>query len=126
MLEDKPKLFNRLTIFIFSILLSTFFGGILYSNNLSEIENRKQIVGVLIFCLIWNGVSFKFARQFSDNFFISFILPNAIGGLILIKPMWDYHFKNFKQFTTRKIWVPAIIALIIYGVLIGLNLFYVR
>jgi len=29
--EERPKLYNKATIVIFSILLSTFFGGIIYS-----------------------------------------------------------------------------------------------
>ena len=63
--EERPKLYNQATILIFSILLSTIFGGIIYSQNLSEIDNRKQIAPVVGFCIIWNIVTLDFFLETS-------------------------------------------------------------
>ena len=82
--EERPKLYNKATIVIFSILLSTFFGGIIYSQNLSEIDNRKQIAPVLVFCIIWNIILFKLAHRFTDNFVLTFIVPNILVFLVLV------------------------------------------
>lgn len=120
--EERPKLYNQATIVIFSILLSTFFGGIIYSQNLSEIDNRKQITPVLAFCIIWNIVFFKFAHRYTDNFILTFILPNIMGGLILSIFFWKHHFGNL-DFKVRNIWMPLTIVLLIYGLFAGLLFF---
>lgn len=122
--EEKPKLYNKTTIVVFSILLSTFFGGIVYSQNLSETGNRKQIASVLIFCMIWNIIFFKLTGRYTDNFIVTFILPNLLGGLVLSTLFWKHHFGDL-DFKVRSIWMPLIIVLFIYGLFIGLR-FFVR
>ena len=121
-IEDKPKLYCKATIVISSIFLSTFFGGILYSQNLSETENKKQITPILIFCILYNIVFFKVAHRFTSNFVLSFILPNITGGLLLSNAFWNYHFGNL-SYRSRSIWTPLAFVLISYGLLIGLNIF---
>ena len=118
--QERPKLYNKATIVIFSILLSTFFGGIIYSQNLSEIDNRKQIAPVLVFCIIWNVILFKLAHRFSDNFVLTFIVPNILGGLVLSCLFWKHHFGDL-DFKVRGVWLPLVIVLLIYGLFIGLR-----
>lgn len=118
--EERPKLYNKATIVIFSILLSTFFGGIIYSQNLSEIDNRKQIGPVLVFCIIWNIILFKLAHRFTDNFVLTFIVPNILGGLVLSSLFWKHHFGDL-DFKVRSVWVPLVIVLLIYGLFAGLR-----
>ena len=118
--EERPKLYNKATIVIFSILLSTFFGGIIYSQNLSEIDNRKQIGPVLVFCIIWNIILFKLAHRFTDNFVLTFIVPNILGGLVLSSLFWKHHFGDL-DFKVRGVWLPLVIVLLIYGLFAGLR-----
>jgi len=120
--DERPKLYNQATIVIFSILLSTFFGGIIYSQNLSEIGNRKLIAPVLVFCIIWNTVFFKLAHRYTDNFVLTFILPNIMGGLMLSIFFWKHHFGDL-DFKVRNVWIPLAILLLIYGLFAGLRLF---
>lgn len=120
--EQRPTLYNQATIIIFSILLSTFFGGIIYSQNLSAIGNRKQITPVLVFCIIWNIVLFKLAHRYTDNFILSFILPNIMGGLMLSIFFWKHHFGDL-DFKVRSVWIPLAILLLIYGLFVGLRFF---
>ena len=118
--EERPKLYNQATILIFSILLSTIFGGIIYSKNLSEIDNRKQIAPVLVFCVIWNMVLFKLAHRYTDNFVLTFLLPNMMGGLVLSIFFWKHHFGDL-DFRARNVWIPLAILLLIYGLFVGLR-----
>jgi hypothetical protein len=118
--EEKPKLYNKATIIVFSILLSTFFGGIIYSQNLSKTGNRNQIGPVLIFCIIWNIIFFKLTNRYTDNFIVTFILPNLLGGLLLSTLFWKHHFGDL-DFKVRSIWMPLIIVLSIYGLFIGVR-----
>lgn len=123
LIEEKPKLYSKTTIMFFSILLSTFFGGILYYQNLSVSEHRKQRAPLLFFCLLWNAMAFKVAHKFTDNFILTFIVPNIIGGIILSTIFWNYHFKNF-DYKPKTIWVPLLFVFAIYGFFIGLNIFF--
>jgi hypothetical protein len=118
--EERPKLYNQATIIIFSILLSTIFGGIIYSKNLSEIDDRKQIASVLVFCVIWNIVLFKLAHRYTDNFVLTFLLPNMMGGLVLSIFFWKHHFGDL-DFKARNVWIPLAILLLIYGLFAGLR-----
>lgn len=118
--EERPKLYNQATILIFSILLSTIFGGIIYSKNLSEIDNRKQIAPVVGFCVIWNIVLFKLAHRYTDNFVLTFLLPNMMGGLVLSIFFWKHHFGDL-DFKARNVWIPLAILLFIYGLFAGLR-----
>jgi len=118
--EEKPKLYNKATIVVFSILLSTFFGGIIYSQNLSKTGNRNQIGPVLIFCIIWNIIFFKLTNRYTDNFIVTFILPNLLGGLLLSTLFWKHHFGDL-DFKVRSIWMPLIIVLSTYGLFIGVR-----
>lgn len=120
--DDRPVLYNKITIVIFSILLSTFFGGVIYAQNLSEIGNRKQIAPVLIFCLIWNIIFFKLAHRFTDDFVLTFILPNVMGGLVLANLFWKHHFGDL-DFKVKAIWVPLILVLMVYGFFISVRFF---
>jgi len=122
--EEGPRLYNKLTIVIFSILLSTFFGGIIYSQNLIETGQKKQITSVLLFCIVWNAIAFKLAYKYTDNFLLTFVLPNFIGSLLLIKPFWEHHFKDFNSFKSRNVWMPLIVVLIISTVLLVLKFYY--
>lgn len=118
--EERPKLYNQATILIFSILLSTIFGGIIYAQNLSEIDNRKQIAPVLVFCVIWNIVLFKLAHRYTDNFVLTFLLPNMMGGLVLSIFFWKHHFGDL-DFKARNVWIPLAILLLICGFFAGLR-----
>ena len=120
--QEEIVLYNRTTIFVFSIFLSTIFGGILYYQNLTSIGKKKFVLPLLLFCIVWNYVTIKLIRQITDNLWIEIIVPNMIGGLILSIPFWNYHFKEIISFKSRKVWTPLAIVVLLYGLLIGLNL----
>lgn len=122
--EEKPKLYNKATIVVFSIFLSTFFGGIIYSQNLSEIGSRKQIGSVLLFSIIWNIFFFKTTQRYTDNVIITFFVPNILGGFMLSNVFWKHHFGDI-DFKVKSIWIPLIVTLFIYGAIYSLR-FFVR
>ncbi|MBC6112391.1 hypothetical protein ACFOG5_10205 [Pedobacter fastidiosus] len=120
--ESQLKLYNKATIIIFSLLLSTFFGGVIYSRNLSQIGERKQIAPVLFFCLIWNLILFKIANKLTSDLLLSFIIPNLLGSLVITTLFWKHHFKEI-SFKSKNIWMPLIVVFIVYGIFICLLFF---
>jgi len=119
-----PRFHLKLVVFIFTCLMSTFFGGILYSQNLYETGKKKDIAKVLIGCGLWQLLATKLLKAFSitDATLLLFV-PNIIGALVLTQLLWNYHFADIKVVRRRKIWFPLIMLIVIYGTLILLNVY---
>ncbi len=113
--EEKPKLFTKPAILIFSILLSTFFGALLFAQNLIGVAKKKDIWGVISFSIIWNAILIRFLGKFIPNSLIVFGITNAIGGLILIFPFWNYYLQEIVDYKARKIWGPLILFVVLVG-----------
>ena len=120
---SKPLLHGKVSIFIFTVLLSSFFGSLLYSQNLKKIGRRKDIAPTIIFGLLWNFLCSKLLTEFSlTNVGIRLFVPNIIAALIFITAIWNYHFKEVESYNRRTIWVPLIIVILVYGTFITLNI----
>ncbi|BDS10956.1 hypothetical protein [Aureispira anguillae] len=116
-IKDKPKFFSKRGVILISTLYSPLFGGLVYVSNLQEIEKRNLIFPTIISMLILNGLIYtKFhpALSFIPSLLRYFLL-NAIGGLILTGPFWDYHLKEENTYEERKIWSPLLAGFILYG-----------
>lgn len=112
------KLFNKSTILIFSIIGSTLFGALLFSDNLKQLDKRKHIASIIIFALVWNVMMMKLLKNITIPF-VPFIITNLLGGIILIVPIWKYHIEEYqKSFVSRKIWGPLISLIVLYSVII--------
>lgn len=117
---SKPNIFSKTSVFIFSILGSTFFGALVYSSNLQTLDKRKFILPTIAFSLVWN-IAFQFLLRGLELPIISYLLINTIGGLILIKPFWNYHFKDLEEYSSRKIWGPTIALILPISILLALH-----
>ena len=113
--EEKPKLFSKPAILVFSILLSTFFGALLFAQNLKEVAKKKDIFGVILFSIIWNMILYKFLGKFIHNSLVVLGITNALGGLILIFPFWNYFLKDITDYKRNKIWGPLILFVVLVG-----------
>lgn len=102
---SEPKIFNKATVLIFSILGSTFYGGLIYSTNLKTLNKGKFIAPTITFSILWSIVLIWLFRDFEYPL-IKYLVINGLGGLILIIPLWNYHFPDLDQFENRKIWGP--------------------
>ncbi len=111
--ENSPTLYSDRVIYVFSILFSVIFGGILFSINLKELNNKKGIFPVITFSLLYTALSIYILNLINANSGGSLIF-GAIGALIINKIFWNkyigketlYHKKSYKK--------PLIIALVIF------------
>lgn len=110
-----PKLYSKTAILIFSILLSTFFGSLLFAENLKETEKKKDIFKVILFSIIWNALLMNLNKRIIINGFLLYGVVNVLGGLILIFPFWNFYLKDFVEFQRRKVWGPIIIFIVVLG-----------
>ena len=100
MQSSKPTLHSRISIIVFSFLLSTVFGAIMYSQNLSAIEKRKERIQVILFSVVWQLIMFKLLKDIIEYPIVSVFLINLIGGFIIAKPIWDYHYQAISYRST--------------------------
>jgi len=120
---QKPRLHRREIVFIFTALSTSFFGGILYSQNLNEVGRKKEIPKVLIGCGLWQLISVKLlnAVNVHDTTVLLFI-PNLVSATVLSSFAWNYQLEDVKDYVKRPVWIPLIILAVVYGLVIGLIL----
>lgn len=111
-MDNKPRLFTKLTIVIFSTLGTTFFGAVLYSTNLRETNKSKFIAPAIIFSIIFTYANNKLAQILQIPTAYLFLPIHLIGGLILAGPFWKYQIGDVNNFPKRKIWGPTIVLLV--------------
>lgn len=123
-MKTELKLFNKLTIIVFSILGTTFFGALLYAQNLKISEKKKYILPTIIFSIIWNILALTVSKHSYFNSIISFYIIQIIGGFILAGPFWNFHFHEIENFRSRNITGPSIALSIPIVVLVVLSIYY--
>jgi hypothetical protein len=117
------RLYNKLTIIFFSTFGTPLFGAIGYSNNLSSLDKKNKAIGPILFGLVYNAIVHPGVQKFGLGIQYTFLPVNIIGGLILAFVFWKEQIDPEIEFTAKPIWIPLIIMLLIYGVLIGLHFF---
>jgi hypothetical protein len=111
--EEKPKLTTKTAVLIFSFLLSTVFGALLFAQNLKEIGKTKVIINIILFSVFWNIIISKILGKIIENGIVVYGITNILGGLILVIPFWNYYLKEIIDYKARRIWAPLIVFVVI-------------
>jgi hypothetical protein len=121
---EKPKLYSKRVIRLFSILFSTLAGGILLRQNLKDVGNVKAGNYALIF-----SIGYTIGIILLINYFLlkeatvaSFFL-NVIGSAVLNEYFYHKFIKEPDSYEKKSFWKPLIIWLIIVTVLIFLAVY---
>ena len=120
--ESKSLLYSKLTVFLFSIFGSVFFGAILYSMNLKVVDKKVKSYVPILFAVVYNLLFNNVANRIGINPILSLLLINSIGGLILTKLFWKEQIPANFSFENRSVINPLILIVIIWGTIIILNL----
>ncbi|WP_421824985.1 hypothetical protein [Flagellimonas oceanensis] len=118
---NAPQLYTRSTIMIFSVFFGVIFGTALMVYNLKQTHNKRGIIFVLTFGILYFILLSIIADILNSAFFVVLIL-NSFGGAILTGIFWSkYIGKEFKH--RRKSWIyAALISLAITSCLLLLML----
>jgi hypothetical protein len=122
-MDNTKRLFSKLSIVIFSAFGTTFFGALLYAQNLRETNKDKFIWPTVIFSLVVTYFNYKLSLLLHIPLYYIFIPLHLIGGLIIVGPFWKYQIGDIENFQKRKIWGPAAILIIPIALLIFLNIY---
>lgn len=123
-MKSEIRLHSKTSIIVFSTIGSTLFGAILYSQNLSETNNRKYIFPSIVFSIFWSIAAFGLLRKINIEGYYGFLPVNLIGGLILAGPFWKYHIGKIESYSKRNARGPLIAVSLPVILLISLNLYF--
>jgi hypothetical protein len=115
--HDAPLLFSRLTIYIFSCLFSVIFGGILMAINLKRIGKKDKIWVVLLYSFAYTLLMYLVLSQFQRNTMLT-IIGSMIGSFALYNYFWEKYIGSDTKYRPNRIWIPLIIAIVIFSLLI--------
>lgn len=118
---NAPQLYSRQVIYIFSILFSLLFGGILLVINLNIVKNKKGLLLTLLFSILY-AVLMIVGLNYIDNktSFLTYGL-NAVGAIILDTYFWKKYIGVDFKYRTKPFWIPLIIGIVITILLIIVN-----
>jgi len=110
--DNLPKLYSKRLILVFSGLFSVLFGTVILLSNLKKIGEKKGMMQVLIFALIY--VTGMVITIQSMNANTNLALPmNIAGALILNEYFWNRYIGKDTEYE-KKSWIkPAIISMCI-------------
>jgi hypothetical protein len=118
---DAPKLYSRLAVWIFSISFSVICGGILLSINLKKTGNKKAILQVMAFSIVYTALLIIALNQLEKRSTVLTLGFNAIGGFVLSNLFWGKYIGKDLKYRTRASWLALIIGISItaFFILIG-------
>jgi len=113
-----PRFYSKWAIGGLTLILSPFFGCILFSYNLREIGKERLSPFFIIVGLFWTFIFKKLTMGvIGDNIF-QFLFSNVLGSLILTYFLWDKFFINYPTYETKPVWKPLIVFVSICGALL--------
>jgi len=111
--ENSPILYSDKVIYTFSILFSVIFGGILFAINLKEVNNKKGILPVVSFSILYTALSIYLLNKINLGTLGSFIF-GAFGAIIINNLFWNKYIGKGVAYRKKSYRKPLIIALIIF------------
>jgi len=115
--EKMPVLYSKRAIRFFSILFSTFFGGILLAINLSRLNKKSEIVYVLTFSVLFSYAAGVLATRFIEYSSIIAVIMNLLGLFVLELLFWKRIIGDDLKYKPKSVWLPAGIGLALAGIL---------
>lgn len=117
----KPRFYSKSAISLWTLILSPFFGAILFSYNLKEIGKGFSPYFIVV-GMFWTFIFKKLTEGFIENVLIQLLFSNLLGSLILTYFFWDKFFIYYPNYETKKVWKPMFVFV---GIGVALILFQV-
>ncbi len=120
--SDKPRLYSKKSLMLFSII-GCFFAGLLYIQNLREVGKNKFILLMLAYSILFPTVSSKILTVFGIPMSYSYLPINLLGGYFLITTFWNYQLDiDIPEYESKSILIPGLILLGLIVILVLLTI----
>lgn len=117
--SEKPRLFPENSLFVFSIIFSTFFASIVMAFNLKEVNKQKAMLPLLFFGGLYTVTVASITQQLEAAGLILAIVLNGLGAFIILKYFWRPYIGS-QEYEKRSMLTPLLI-----GLLIAIPLVYI-
>ncbi|CAN5137884.1 hypothetical protein BH11BAC5_BH11BAC5_09870 [soil metagenome] len=107
---DRPKIYSKKVIYVFSFLMSTIFGGILLMQNLRDLGRKKEANIVLIISIAITFTIVALAEMLNMKSGGLTIGLNVAGGALLSEYFFKKYIPDESDYEKKPIWKPLIIA----------------
>jgi FtsH-binding integral membrane protein len=111
---NKTILYSRISILIFSILLSLI-GVLMFIYNLRAVNKNRVSWPLVIASLLVNAILRNIVKLYLRGSVYSLFIPNLIIGLLLAFPVWDKYLGEIQFYRSKNIWIPLIAEVVLYG-----------
>lgn len=110
---NAPQFYSEKAIWLFSVLFSVFFGSILLAINVNKTEKKNSSWTVAGFGLLYTVLQMWGLSYMPNNTALTFAV-SACGAYILNSWGWKSFIGKETKYRKKPIWIPLIIALIIF------------
>ena len=118
----KFTLYSKTSVLIFSLILTGFCGALMLGYNLRTVGKRKIVLPLVIITLVVDGIMFQLVKKITPDSLLRLFIPNLIAAIILSYPIWDtYVTMDHDEYNEKTVWIPVIVAVVLYGGLLTLN-----
>jgi len=109
---DAPEYYSQTAIYVFSILFSVLFGGVMMAINLKNAG--KQWGWPILFGLLFT-MGFIYLSEFIPNRSSGItLIANGLGVIIMYQLFWNRSIGKDTKYRAKPIWIPLIIAIILF------------
>lgn len=108
---DAPAYYSQRAIYIFSILFSVLFGAVMLAYNLRKAG--QSFWQTIILGILYTALEIYILDQFSVSIVHTFI-GNSLGSVVLYQLFWNNWIGKETKYKAKPIWVPLIVALILF------------
>lgn len=109
--SEAPEFFSQNAIYIFSVLFSVLFGSVMLAYNLRKV--KKPFWWAILFGLAYSFIAVYFLEKYNGSLPMTFI-ANGLGAVVLYQLFWNHWIGKQTKYRAKSIWIPLIIALIIF------------
>lgn len=109
--SEALEFYSQKAIYIFSILFSVLFGSVMLAYNLRKA--RKPFVWAILFGLAYSAIAAYFIEKYNGSLPMTFV-ANSLGAVVLYQLFWNHWIGKQTTYRAKSIWIPVIIALIIF------------
>ena len=107
----KPAIYSKRVIYVFSVLFSSIFGGVLLMQNLKDIGKRKEANIVLLVSVLLAVATIVIANVIKGRAVA--LVCNIGSAALLTEYFYKKYFPDDTDYDKKKIWKPLIIGIAI-------------
>jgi hypothetical protein len=119
--EQRPALYSRIFIALFTVFMTPIGGAILFCVNLRNTGRLKSIPIVMGGAMIYEYFHIKMVMQSVTGRSNVIFVPSLIFAFLLAFPVWRILLKNIPPYKLLPAWIPMIVLVVVWSTIMILS-----